>query len=93
MLPVAVGVALLLDCLIYLRNSPRNERKTFHPNLRLWGLGLIAGIASVVTSFFAQALQNLQPTGTTWLSLAPLFFLTPAVGFILWAIVGLCKSE
>ncbi len=96
-IPLAFLVALLIDWRIAKRNSPANPAKPYRPNLRIWGLGLIAGIATIVVSFFADAVRTHATcppqSGSTWLTFVPLFLLTAAVGFIVWAIVGLCRSE
>ncbi|HZN05707.1 MAG TPA: hypothetical protein VFB65_02935 [Pyrinomonadaceae bacterium] len=94
---VAFGVALLIDWRVSRRNSPTHQARIYHPNLRIWGLGLIAGIAIIVLSFFGDAVRTHvtcpAPSGSTWFTFVPLFVLTAAVGFIVWAIVGLCTSE
>jgi hypothetical protein len=93
----AVAIAILIDYLIYIANTPDGETKIYYPNLRIWGLGLVSGVGMVVISLFGQAIDKLAscppPPGSNWLVLAPLFSLTAAVALLIWAVVVLCRSE
>jgi hypothetical protein len=95
---IAIGVALLIDLLIYLGNQPEGQvKKPYHPNLKIWGLGFIAGLGMFVATLIEQAIQSLiwsPPVGgSSWLILAPLLFLTAALGFLAWGVVALCQPE
>lgn len=94
---VAIGVALLIDFLIYLGNQPAGQVKPYHPNLKIWGLGFITGLGMFVATLIDQAIQSLiwsPPVGgSSWLTFAPLLFLTAALGFLAWGAVALCQRE
>jgi hypothetical protein len=95
---IVIGVALLIDFIIYTGNPPRgDQKKPYYPNLRIWGLGLMAGIGMFVATLFAQAIQKLvwypPPAEPSWVTLAPLFFLAAVLGILIWGIVSICQSE
>ena len=95
---IAIGVALLIDLVIYTGNPPHgNDKKPYYPNLKIWGLGFIAGVSMFIATLFCQAIQKLilspPAAGSAWIVLAPLLFLTAALGFLVWGVVALCQSE
>jgi hypothetical protein len=103
--PIAIGLvlAIVIDYLIFRHNPARPgptgipEPKVYYPNLRIWGVGLIAGLAVFVATLFRHATDRLNteslPDGVLWPRLAPSVYIVAVLALLVWGIVRLCRQD
>jgi hypothetical protein len=81
-----------------LPNDNQTKKPAYHPNLRIWGVGLITGIGATITYLIAAVtLSLLKVTGVTHETIYQytllLVVLIIAMGFTIWGIVRVCQGE
>ncbi len=96
------SIALDISLFDRMRNQLPNDDKimkpAYHPNLRIWGVGLITGIGGTITYLIAVvtlSLVKVTPVTheTIYQYTLLLVVLTTAMAFTIWGIVRVCQGE
>lgn len=102
-IPAMLAITVGFDLLTHWKRPDRvnaggqTEPKIYYPNLRLWGLGLIAGMATFAAQLFQEATARLNSEplmpGVLWPRLAPSVYLIALLWLLVWGVVRLCRPE
>ena len=102
-IPIGLLIFIGLDLLIYWKNPQRHDAqnvplpKVYYPNLRIWGLGLLAGMGVFAAQLFRHATDKLNNEemlpGVLWPRLAPSVYIIAVLWLLIWGVVRLSRSE
>jgi hypothetical protein len=97
--------SILLDLLAYkTKPSPVEDKRGYHPNLQIWGVGALTGLGCAVFYWLGKLSTSLTANGAfsadttsvgapTWQYLSLVLIPFILLSLVVWGIVKICQPE
>jgi hypothetical protein len=102
-LPGVLFVFVFFDLMAFLLNKKKSESKPYFPDFKIWGIGFILGLSTVILSYFDPlkvifiSIKKEMPEKVASLvviqQVAVMLFFLAIIGFILAAIVKITRDD